>query len=165
MTSLLDTQIYQEMKEAHLVASAYQFSEKYLGRSRNYYSVLKARKMEPSIGAILALEYALQKQVEIAGGVNLFGIAGKHSPWMKFEDLLEKQPDIIMVMPCGFDIERTRKEMSALEKQLTDPNVYADVEKLMKTNQAYEEMKVKLEEANKNWEVKAMECERLEMGS
>ena len=60
-------ELYQEMREAQLVASAYEFSEKYLGRSRNYYSVLKARNMEPSIGAILALEYALQKQVDIAG--------------------------------------------------------------------------------------------------
>ena len=60
-------ELYQEMREAQLVASAYEFSEKYLGRSRNYYSVLKARNMEPSIGAILAFEYALQKQVDIAG--------------------------------------------------------------------------------------------------
>lgn len=59
--------LYREMRDAQLVASAYEFSEKYLGRSRNYYSVLKARNMEPSIGAILALEYALQKQVDIAG--------------------------------------------------------------------------------------------------
>ena len=62
--------LYQEMKEAHLVASAYQFSEKYLGRSRNYYSVLKARNMEPSIGAILTLEYELQKQVDVAAAVS-----------------------------------------------------------------------------------------------
>ena len=59
--------LYQEMRAAQLVASAYEFSEKYLGRSRNYYSVLKARNMEPSIAAIVSLEYALQKQVDIAG--------------------------------------------------------------------------------------------------
>ena len=64
--------LYQEMREAQLVASAYEFSEKYLGRSRNYYSVLKARNMEPSIAAIVSLEYALQKQVDLAdsGGEN-----------------------------------------------------------------------------------------------
>ena len=60
-------ELYQEMREAQLVASAYEFSEKYLGRSRNYYSVLKARKMEPSIGAILMLEYALNEQVDSIG--------------------------------------------------------------------------------------------------
>ena len=54
------------------------------------------------------------------------------------------------------------EKVTELEEQLTDPLVYADVEKLMKTNQAYEKVKTELEEANKDWEEKAMECERLE---
>jgi iron complex transport system substrate-binding protein len=49
--------------------------------------------------------------VEMAGGVNLFGEAGKHSPWMTWEQLVEKDPDIIITMPCGFDLERTAGEM------------------------------------------------------
>jgi iron complex transport system substrate-binding protein len=52
--------------------------------------------------------------VELAGGVNLFGQAGKHSPWMTWEELLERDPDVIVALPCGFDLERTRQEMSAL---------------------------------------------------
>jgi iron complex transport system substrate-binding protein len=52
--------------------------------------------------------------VAMAGGVNLFGTAGKHSPWMSWEDLRREDPEVIVVMPCGFDIERTRREMQAL---------------------------------------------------
>lgn len=52
--------------------------------------------------------------VEMAGGVNLFGTAGKHSPWMTFEQLGERDPDVIIVMPCGFDLTRTRQEMPVL---------------------------------------------------
>jgi iron complex transport system substrate-binding protein len=52
--------------------------------------------------------------VEIAGGVNLFGEAGKHSPWMTWDELIAKDPDIIFVSPCGFDIERTLQEMYLL---------------------------------------------------
>lgn len=52
--------------------------------------------------------------VTMAGGVNLFGEAGKHSPWMTWEELVAKNPDIIFVSPCGFDIERTLQEMSLL---------------------------------------------------
>ncbi len=52
--------------------------------------------------------------VEMAGGVNLFGEAGKHSPWMTWDELLIKDPDIIFVAPCGFDIPRTLKEMNLL---------------------------------------------------
>ena len=39
--------------------------------------------------------------VELAGGQNLFGEAGKHSPWMDFKALKEKDPEVIIVMPCG----------------------------------------------------------------
>jgi iron complex transport system substrate-binding protein len=55
--------------------------------------------------------------VEMAGGVNLFGQAGKHSPWMSWEDLRAKDPDIIVALPCGFDLERTRQEMTALTRR------------------------------------------------
>jgi len=52
--------------------------------------------------------------IEMAGGVNLFGEAGKHSPWMTFEEMVEKDPDVIFVSPCGFDIARTTEEMHLL---------------------------------------------------
>ena len=52
--------------------------------------------------------------VEMAGGLNLFGEAGKHSPWMTWEELVAKDPDLIFVSPCGFDIARTLQEMHLL---------------------------------------------------
>jgi iron complex transport system substrate-binding protein len=52
--------------------------------------------------------------IEMAGGRNLFGEAGKHSPWMTWEELCQRDPDVIFVAPCGFDIERTRQEMPSL---------------------------------------------------
>jgi iron complex transport system substrate-binding protein len=52
--------------------------------------------------------------ITMAGGLNLFGEAGKHSPWMTWDDLVSKDPDIIFVSPCGFDIKRTLEEMSLL---------------------------------------------------
>ena len=56
-------------------------------------------------------------------------------------------------------------KVSELENELTDPSVYADVDKLLITNQEYENVKAALEEANKAWEIKAMEIERLEGNS
>ncbi len=52
--------------------------------------------------------------VELAGGVNLFGERGRHSPWMDFDDLIRQDPDVIIAMPCGFDLPRTRREMPTL---------------------------------------------------
>lgn len=48
--------------------------------------------------------------VGMAGGVNLFGEAGKHSPWMNWEELVAADPEVIFISPCGFDIRRTIEE-------------------------------------------------------
>jgi iron complex transport system substrate-binding protein len=55
--------------------------------------------------------------IELAGGVNLFGEAGKHSPWMTWDELRGRDPDVIFVAPCGFDLARTRAEMPALTRR------------------------------------------------
>lgn len=52
--------------------------------------------------------------VELAGGKNLFGEVGKHSPWMDWEELVEQNPDVIVIAPCGFDIKRSRKDIPVL---------------------------------------------------
>ncbi|VAX35698.1 ABC transporter, substrate-binding protein (cluster 8, B12/iron complex) [hydrothermal vent metagenome] len=52
--------------------------------------------------------------VTIAGGNNMFGIAGEHSPWMSWDALLAANPDFIVIMPCGFDIARTKEELLPL---------------------------------------------------
>jgi iron complex transport system substrate-binding protein len=52
--------------------------------------------------------------VALAGGENLFGAVGQHSPWMKWAELVAADPDVIVIMPCGFDMERTRSESAAL---------------------------------------------------
>lgn len=63
--------------------------------------------------------------VELAGGTNLFGKAGKHSPWLNLEELCKENPEIIIVMPCGFNIEKTIQEMSALIKRKEWSNLTA----------------------------------------
>jgi iron complex transport system substrate-binding protein len=55
--------------------------------------------------------------VELAGGINLFGEAGKHSPWMTWDDLVRRDPEVIVVMPCGFDLPRTKAELPALTER------------------------------------------------
>lgn len=54
------------------------------------------------------------EMVDLAGGRNLFGEPGKHSPWLDWGAVVKQDPEVIVVMPCGFDLKRTRQEMSAL---------------------------------------------------
>ncbi len=49
--------------------------------------------------------------VDLVGGRNLFGAAGKHSPWMTWDELVAADPDVIAILPCGFDIPRSESEM------------------------------------------------------
>lgn len=53
--------------------------------------------------------------VEIAGGVNLFGEVGMHSPWLAWDDLLTADPDVIILTPCGFTLARTLEDIPLLE--------------------------------------------------
>jgi len=52
--------------------------------------------------------------VEMAGGINTHGEAGKHSPWMEWESLVATDPDAIAIFPCGYDIAQTRKNLHYL---------------------------------------------------
>jgi len=66
------------------------------------------------IEPLMAAGNWMPELVEMAGGINLFGEAGKHSPWMTWEELVASDPDFIVVAPCGFDITRTLEDMPVL---------------------------------------------------
>jgi iron complex transport system substrate-binding protein len=53
--------------------------------------------------------------VELAGGRNLFGTAGKHSPWMTWEELCERDPDIIV---AGLTWRKRARKWPACEPEL-----------------------------------------------
>lgn len=52
--------------------------------------------------------------VEIAGGTPVLTLAGKHSSYINFEDIVKANPDILVIMPCGFSIQRTLQEINLL---------------------------------------------------
>lgn len=66
------------------------------------------------IEPLMAAGNWMPELVEMAGGENLFGETGSHSPWMSFDALREADPDVVVVTPCGFGLERTRREMPPL---------------------------------------------------
>lgn len=53
--------------------------------------------------------------VELAGGTPLLGEAGAHSPWITWDELRDAEPEVIVILPCGFDIARSREETHLLE--------------------------------------------------
>ena len=53
--------------------------------------------------------------IDAAGGDNLFGAAGKHSDWMQWEEIVAADPEVIIVAPCGYGLERCLEERPLLE--------------------------------------------------
>lgn len=54
--------------------------------------------------------------VDITGGRDVLGIAGVHSPWIEWRDVQKADPDFIVLMPCGFNVERTISEAQVLAR-------------------------------------------------
>jgi iron complex transport system substrate-binding protein len=55
--------------------------------------------------------------VSLAGGTPLFGKPGAHSPWLAWQELRDADPDVVVILPCGFDRERSRRELPPLLAQ------------------------------------------------
>ncbi len=54
--------------------------------------------------------------VEKAGGINLGSVSGEHSHYLSWEEIGTLDPDLLVIMPCGFGIRRSLEEMKALEE-------------------------------------------------
>ena len=67
------------------------------------------------IEPLMAAGNWMPELLTLAGGRSLVGEIGAHSPWLTFDELAAADPDVLVVVPCGFGIERTRSEMHALE--------------------------------------------------
>jgi iron complex transport system substrate-binding protein len=57
------------------------------------------------------------EQISCAGGTPLLASAGEHTRPIEWQAVLDAQPDVLLVMPCGFPPERTRAEMHALTER------------------------------------------------
>lgn len=56
-------EIYLTLRMHHLCSSGYDFSVRFLGKSKSYYSVLQVRGAQPSVEAISTMEKEINKLV------------------------------------------------------------------------------------------------------
>jgi iron complex transport system substrate-binding protein len=52
-----------------------------------------------------------------AGGDSLLGVAGAHSTTGTWDEVRRADPEVLVIAPCGFPVERTAREMPTLEAQ------------------------------------------------
>jgi iron complex transport system substrate-binding protein len=55
------------------------------------------------------------EMVQIAGGTDIFGTAGRPSAKIEWELVISSAPELLILMPCGFDAERAVQESSLLK--------------------------------------------------
>ncbi len=70
--------------------------------------------------------------IQLAGGHPVFGEPGKHSAWLTWENLALQDPAVLVLTPCGFDLERTRKEAARIQSHELWPHLRA-----VKTGRVY----------------------------
>jgi iron complex transport system substrate-binding protein len=74
----------------------------------------------PRVGCIEWLDppfsagHWVPEMVRLAGGEELFAGPGEPSVRITWEEVLEAAPDVLVLMPCGFDARRAAEEASAL---------------------------------------------------
>ena len=54
------------------------------------------------------------EMVELAGGISVFGDKTQSSMRLDWDEIVASQPDVILLMPCGFDLDRAREDIPTL---------------------------------------------------
>ena len=68
------------------------------------------------IDPLMAAANWIPELVTLAGGQPLFSGVGQPSPKLTWETLVATNPSVIIFMPCGFDLNRTRQEVSLTQR-------------------------------------------------
>ena len=52
--------------------------------------------------------------VELAGGISSFGSKDQGSMRLDWDEVVASQPEVILLMPCGFDLDRSKEDIPTL---------------------------------------------------
>ncbi|MBA3833519.1 MAG: cobalamin-binding protein [Chthoniobacterales bacterium] len=77
------------------------------------------------LGPLMAGGNWMPELIEIAGGRSLFATAGEHSPWLDWATLSEANPEVILLLPCGFTIPETIADLELLTQNPAWPKLRA----------------------------------------
>lgn len=70
------------------------------------------------LGPLMAGGNWMPELIEIAGGRSLLAQPGQHSPPLEWNDLIEADPDVILLVPCGFRISQTVADLNLLTQDV-----------------------------------------------
>jgi iron complex transport system substrate-binding protein len=83
-------------------------------RGRRRPRVLALEWLDPPFAA----GHWVPQLIEFAGGEDVLGFAGERSEERTWEEVIAANPDIVLVMPCGYDAEIAHREAEMHREQL-----------------------------------------------
>ena len=107
-------------------------------------SKIKAKTINSKIKNVLCIEWIepimtagnwIPQLVQFAGGKSILAKPGKNSNFVKLEDINLQEVDIVIFMPCGFDINRSKKEI--FKSNIDYFNILKDKKKILVDGNKY----------------------------
>ena len=98
-------------------------AEELTGRMKSELQALQQKTIELTPPKVLSIEWMdplmtagnwIPELVQVAGGIPVGAEAGHHSPKISWHTVQQLNPDIITIIPCGYSIDETLSEISAL---------------------------------------------------
>jgi len=123
--------ILEKDQKALKIVNSLEQRIQYIGNSQNYEKprVLALEWLDPFFTA----GHWIPEMIEVSGGINMISKTGEHSRRMDMDEIVESDPDVIILMPCGFDTQRTVSEYNAILKD----NLGWNSLKAVKNNQLF----------------------------
>ena len=118
--------VYEDVRRVAAALDAVEAGAGVVERMRSRFAEVSERSAEiedrPRVACIewadplMAAGNWIPEFVAAAGGEDPFGEAGEQSRWLDWETLADADPDAIILMPCGYDLGRTREEAELLSE-------------------------------------------------
>ncbi len=111
---------------------------------KNEINEIKTKTLNSKVKNVLCIEWIepimtagnwIPQLVKFAGGKSVFAKSGKNSKFIKPEHINLKEVDIVIFMPCGFDINRTKEEIS--KSNVDYSNILKDKKKFIVDGNKY----------------------------
>ena len=119
--------IFSGIRDVGCAAGVTDRAEQLIAELQQRIAAVHARASGRARPRVLALEWLdppyapghwVPELIEAAGGELLAGKARRPSFPMRWSDLSELHPDVVLVMPCGFDLDETRRDAERHAGQL-----------------------------------------------
>jgi len=119
-------EVFQDIERIGVAADAHEAAREYADSLRARVEAVRVaarQETRPSRPRVVVIEWVeplmaagnwTPELVEIAGGDYGLATAGRHSPYVAWDEIVAFAPDALIVAPCGFDLARSEREAMRL---------------------------------------------------